>query len=158
MSRILTAATLCLLVAVVALFAISQPAVRASSASEQIIFSDSGTGFGNFVNPATKATSPTPFGFWIWCEGDSANPYQGECSGAIYFYAFGITEGVKGTVSEPSNNTYIMSVASSDGVVSCALTNVPPITHSLTNKVNMTCSSPAGSGADLKAVVNVTGP
>ena len=158
MSRILTAATLCSLVALMALFTISQPAVRASSASEQIIFSDSGTGFGNFVNPATKATSPTPFGFWIWCEGDSANPYQGECSGAIYFYAFGITKGVKGTVSEPSDNTYMMSVASSDGVISCALTNVPPITHSLTNKVNMTCSSPAGSGADSKAVVNVTGP
>jgi hypothetical protein len=158
MSRILTAVTLCLLVAAVLLFAISKPTVRASSASEQVIFSDSGTGFGNFVNPATKATSPTPFGFWIWCEGDSANPYQGECSGAIYFYAFGITKGVKGTVSETSSNTYMMSVASSDGVVSCALTNVPPITRSLTNKVNMTCSSPAGSGADSKAVVNVTGP
>ena len=47
MSRILTAATLCLLVAAVVPFAISQPAVRASNASEQIIFSDSGTGFGN---------------------------------------------------------------------------------------------------------------
>jgi hypothetical protein len=158
MSRILTAAAFCLLVAAGAMFVTSQPAVRASSASEQVIFSDSGTGFGNFVNPATKATSPTPFGFWIWCEGDSANPYQGECSGAIYFYAFGITKGVKGTVRETSNNTYMMSVASADGVVSCALTNVPPITHSLTNKVNMACSSPAGSGADSKAVVNVTGP
>jgi hypothetical protein len=157
MSRIFSVATLFSLVVVVALFVGSEPAVRASSASGQVIFSDSGTGFGTFVNPATGSKADTPFGFWIWCEAESTNPYQGECSGALYFYAFGITKGVTGTVSEPADNTYMMSVASSDHVVSCALTNVPPITKGLTNKVNMTCSSPAGSGTDTKAVVNFTG-
>jgi len=81
------------LVAVLIVHVTRTPTARAA-ASQQIIFS----GTGVFTDD--DAPRPiTPFGFWIWCEGASSNPYQGECNGAMYFYAFGITKGVFGSVS-----------------------------------------------------------
>src|SRR5260370_21873491 len=81
------------LVAVLIVHVTRTPTARAA-ASQQVIFS----GTGVFTDD--DAPRPiTPFGFWIWCEGASANPYQGECNGAMYFYAFGLTKGVFGSVS-----------------------------------------------------------
>ena len=105
------------------------------------------------LNPEDKL-----FGFWIWCEAESTNPYKGRCNGAMYFYGIALTKGVFGTVTEPQEHTYVMTVHSSDGKVACTLTNVPPITSSLTNTVNAACSAPSGVGVSLHTVVKSTGP
>jgi hypothetical protein len=121
--------------------------------SEQIIFS--GTGFGTFND------TPSPFGFWIWCQDeDSSTPYAGECAGAMYFYALGITKGVEGEVIETSEGIYQMTVASRrDAAVSCQLTNASEeLEHGPRNTVDVTCVTPSGSGQSTNAVVNVTGP
>lgn len=120
--------------------------------SEQIIFS--GTGFGTFND------TQSPFGFWIWCQdADSSTPYAGECNGAMYFYALGITKGVEGEVTELSDGVYQMTVSSrKGGAVSCQLTNETPIAQGPSNTVDVTCVTPSGSGQSTNAVVNVTGP
>jgi hypothetical protein len=124
--------------------------------AEQIIFS--GTGFGTFND------TPSPFGFWIWCEDEDANnPYAEECNGAIYFYALGITKGVRGDVQELSEGIYQMTVSSRKGSsVSCQLTNglndEGELNQGPSNTVDVTCTTPSGSGQSTNAVVNVTGP
>jgi hypothetical protein len=157
MSRLLTVFGVVVTALVLVLSMAPGRNARAAS-SEQIIFSDSGSGSGTFINPANGNPTQTHFGFWVWCEGDSTNPYQGRCNGAMYFYAFAITKHVDGSVSELGGGSYMMSVASKDGSISCALTNAPPVKSGLNNTVNVTCSSPAGSGSDTRAVVKVTGP
>jgi len=118
--------------------------------SEQVVFSGGGTG--------TFGGNPTPFGFWIWCEADSTNPYTGTCQGAMYFYVLGLVKSVKGAVVEPEENSYMMVVTTSDQTVFCSLQNVPPIVHGPVNTVNVNCQAPAGNGVSNSAVVNVTGP
>lgn len=132
-----------------------------AAASQQVIFS----GTGVFTDDA--APKPiTPFGFWIWCEGASANPYQGECNGAMYFYALGITKGVFGSV-KGSGQQFTMIVHSSDGVVACTLKNGPTVVSGPANMVTATCTAPSQvvdtadgdtSGLSTNAVVNITGP
>jgi hypothetical protein len=134
----------CLVLLVAAPGGVAQP-----RNSEQVVFS--GTGFGSFGGGS-------PFGFWIWCEADSENPYAGECNGAMYFYALGITKHVDGTIAEPAEGDYVMTVTSRGGSVACTLANVGPASKGPTNTVNVVCSSPAGAGASTNAVVNVTGP
>ncbi len=149
MSRIIRVAALVL--AVVAFGLWPAPGSRArAAASEQIVFSNNATGFGTFGGTAT------PFGFWVWCEGDSANPYQGECNGSLYFYALGLIKHVTGTVTEPAEGQYQMHVTAGSAI-DCTLTNVPPVTKGPTNTVNVSCKNPAGKGTST-AVVNVTGP
>ena len=80
----------------------SQPAI--AQASQQVVFSD--TGMGTFTLGSMTKTS---FGFWIWCEGASTNPYAGACNGAMYFYAFGITRPGDGKVSG-SDCSFTMTV------------------------------------------------
>jgi hypothetical protein len=124
----------------------------ASAQSEQIIFS--GVGSGTFDN------TPTPVGFWIWCQDENpGNPdYAGECAGSMYFYGLGLTKGVAGEVEE-SGEAYIMTVASRKGPsISCQLENVPPVVQGPHNTVNITCVTPSGTGTSETAVVNVTGP
>ena len=58
----------------VAVFSGTSKAAPASS--EQVVFS--GIGF------AGDGAWASPVGFWIWCEADSGNPYQGRCNGAMY--------------------------------------------------------------------------
>jgi hypothetical protein len=121
--------------------------------SEQIVFS--GTGFGTFND------TQSPFGFWIWCQdADSSTPYAGECNGAIYFYALGITKGVEGEVTEPSDGIYQMTVSSrKGGAVSCQLTNADSELQSgPSNTIDVNCVTPSGAGQSTNAVVNVTGP
>ncbi len=134
----------------VVIFLASVPAARAANSSEQIVFS----GGGSF--PAT------PFGFWIWCEGDSANLYQGECNGAMYFYALGITKHVAGMVTEIADGIYQMSVVSTvDDSVACTLTNSAPPVKGPHNTVTATCTAPSAvgstTGTSTNSVVNVTG-
>jgi hypothetical protein len=136
---------------------------KAQNSSEQIIFANTDnpnsgrTQTGTFVytsaNPEDKF-----FGFWIWCEADSENPYAGNCQGSMYFYGLGLTKHVTGHVSEPSEHSYVMVVSSSDGKVACSLTNVPPIKSGLRNTVNVSCAAPAGVGVSPNTVVHATGP
>ena len=148
------------LMAVLLLHVTRTPTARAA-ASQQVIFS----GTGVFTDDA--APKPiTPFGFWIWCEGASANPYQGACNGAMYFYAFGITKGVFGSVSG-SGQGFTMTVHSADGVIACTLKNGPTVVSGPGNMVTATCTAPSQvvdtadndtSGLSTNAVVNITGP
>jgi hypothetical protein len=131
-----------------------------AQSSKQVVFADSDNpaNTGNFtytkLNPKDKH-----FGFWVWCEGESNNPYHGVCNGAMYFYGIALTKHVTGSVTEPQENNYVMTVSSSDGKVVCTLTNVPPITSGLTNTVNAACSAPSGTGTSPNnTVVQVTGP
>ncbi len=143
-----------------ALISVALGGVSARAASsQQVVFS--GTGF------FSDGSEPiTPFGFWIWCEGSSTNPYQGSCSGAMYFYALGITKGVSGSASG-SSAVFNMTVRSADGQVACSLTNSAPVLSGPANLVTATCSAPAQVsntsdsdviGTSTTAVVNVTGP
>jgi hypothetical protein len=147
---------LCALVLVVGASGVAAAGQGADQHSEQIIFS--GTGFGTFND------TPSPFGFWIWCQdADSSTPYAAECNGAMYFYALGITKGVEGEVTELSEGIYQMTVASRKGSsVSCQLTNElngeGELNQGPTNTVDVTCTTPSGSGQSTNAVVNVTGP
>jgi hypothetical protein len=120
------------------------PSAQAAS-SEQVVFSKTGA-FGSFG----------PFGFWIWCEADSANPYASFCNGSIYFYAIGHPEHVTGTISELAEDMYRMSVHSADW--SCTLTNVLPVMSGPTNTIDVACTSPVGGGTATGSIVNVTGP
>jgi hypothetical protein len=145
---------LCALALLVGFNAVASAGQGGDHHSEQIIFS--GTGFGTFNDTAS------PFGFWIWCQdAESSTPYAGECNGAMYFYALGITKGVEGEVeeSETTPGVYTMTVSSRKGSsVSCQLTNEIPIASGPSNTVDVTCVTPSGSGQSTNAVVNVTGP
>jgi hypothetical protein len=121
----------------------------------QVTFSATGASFG------LSGGSTTPFGFWIWCDAGPASSY-GDCSGSMYFYALSPqTVPVTGSITSPAANTYAMTVAAPptrafpDGV-SCTLTNTPPVTPGPTNTVTAFCTSPAGSGIALNAVVAVS--
>ncbi len=129
---------------------ISQTSRARAASSEQVVFS--GVGFSQ--------SAQTPVGFWIWCEAESSNPYQGECNGSMYFYALHITKHVGDVkpIQEEPDGHYLMTVGSSDGSVSCTLENVVPVTHGPTNTVNITCTAPALTAQSTNAVVNVTGP
>jgi len=117
--------------------------------AEQIVFS--GTGGGSF------AGTPQGFGFWIWCQNENpADQYAGVCQGAMYFYGLGITTHVFGEVSEGPSGQYTMWVTNG-GNVACTLTNTTEFSGPR-NTVNVSCSSPAGSGTSTNAVVNATGP
>lgn len=125
--------------------------MSAQNVSTQVVFS--GTGESTFNGTAT------PFGFWIWCEGASGNPYVGACSGSMYFYALGITRPVTGTATG-SNSLYTMSVHSRavNPVISCTLNNPSAPVTGPHNTVDVTCTTLSGSGTSTNSVVNVTGP
>ena len=139
------------------LVAFSGTSISAREASEQVIFS----GVGFFDEGSDIAGSP--FGFWIWCESDSQNPYHGRCNGAMYIYALGITKHVDGTIEEidtPTGEAYEMDVHSRDGALAATLQNVPPNVKGPKNTVNAVFATPpaVGGGSSTTAVVNVTGP
>jgi hypothetical protein len=140
---------------IVSILAVASIAAAAHN-SEQVVFS--GTGLGTFGGTAT------PFGFWIWCEVESGNKYVGECHGAMYFYALGITRAVEdagpGAIQEPSDGIYSISVVDKKGqgaVIACTLINSSH-DHGPTNLITVTCGAPAGGGSAPNSVVNVTGP
>ena len=150
MSRHIVAACLCVLMAALAAFATPSTGAGAAS-SEQVVFSKTGA-FGIF------AGTPTPYGYWIWCEADSTNPSVGQCAGSLYFYGLSPkAQSVDGTISELSEGVYRMAVHTPNGW-SCTLTNVGPVTSGPTNSIVTTCSTPAGSATATGAIVEVTGP
>lgn len=123
-----------------------------ASASEQVVFS--GAGVDNFSG------TTTPFGFWIWCEAESANPYITECAGSMYFYNLHLVKHVDDTapIQEKGDGQYFITVGSDDGTVACTLLNMLPNTRGPTNTVQVDCTAPSGSGSSTNAVVSVTGP
>jgi len=127
---------------------VTGPAASAANNSEQVVFS--GTGSGTFGTVQ----------FWVWCEADSNNPYQGECNGAMSFPALSLTRHVEDVVpiAEPEEHMYVMTVASSDGAIACTLTNEPPIVQGPHNTVDISCTSPSGTGQSTTAIVHATGP
>ena len=141
---------------VVSILAMASVAAAANN-SEQVVFS--GTGFGTFDG------TPTPFGFWIWCESDSNNSYVGECHGAMYFYLLHITEAVEdsgeGAIQENGEGLYSISVVdqkTQGSVIACTLTNHSD-DHGPNNMFDVICTTPSGGAVnDAKGVVNVTGP
>jgi hypothetical protein len=151
MNRTFTSLFLVLAVAAIVLCGAHQVGARSRQHSEQVIFSGVGscTEFGDV-------------GFWIWCEADSNNPYQGECNGAMRVYSKHITKHVDGDVEEDeSTGAYTMTVQSRDGTLSATLTNEPPPKKGPRNTVDFTVTIPDGSscsGSSTNAVVNVTGP
>jgi len=152
MSRTLISVLLFLAVAAVALSGAPRVGARNMSHSEQVIFSGVGS-----------CSEFGPVGFWIWCEAESDNPYEGQCNGAMYVYSQGITKGVEGFVTEDEETgAYTMSVFSRDNppTLTAMLTNEPPVRRGPRNTVDFTVSIPAGScsGSSTTAVVNVTGP
>ncbi|HET9831964.1 MAG TPA: hypothetical protein VFP91_09650 [Vicinamibacterales bacterium] len=134
--------------------------VARAAGSEQIVFS--GTGF--------PPVSSEPWGFWVWCQNEQADPsvghskYETDCNGALYFYQRGVVVHVTGEVSEDEDveGTYIMDLESVDGSVVCTLTNTPPILHGPHNTVSAsdcTVNGESVSGlVSTNAVVNATGP
>ncbi len=128
---------------------VAVPGVSAQpSSSEQVVFSKTGA----------FSESLGPFGFWIWCEADSGNPYQGRCSGSMYFYFFGTPQHVDGSITEGPSGIYTMAVASADGFIDCKLTNTEQAVSGPRNTVMVTCKAPSGTAAAAGSVVNVTGP
>lgn len=150
MHRTFTSVFLFLAVAAVVLCGAPRVGARNASHSEQVVFSGVGS-----------CSEFGPVGFWIWCEADSSNPYQGECNGAMYVYSQAITKGVNGFITEDeTTGAYTMSVVSRDTTLSAMLTNEPPVKKGPRNTVDFTVQIPAGScsGSSSTAVVNVTGP
>jgi hypothetical protein len=145
--------TICVL-GVVAMMLWTLYGTPVQAASKQVVFSGPGVYSYASANPAHKA-----FGFWIWCEGESTNPYHGVCSGAMYFYGLPLTKHVAGGVTEVSEGIYQMTVVSTadDTIQSCTLKNATA-NHGPTNTVDVSCVAPAGGGSSTNAVVNVTGP
>jgi hypothetical protein len=127
-----------------AAFAMLQPATALAKGHEQVVFSGEGEGS---VGEAE---------FWIWCAVDPSGAY-GDCNGAMRFDDLKLAKHVSGEVSEPSEDVYLMDVASRDGSVSCTLQNVPPIRHGHSNEVDISCTSPQGDAVSPDAVVVATG-
>ena len=150
MSRQITTGFLVVAVAAVVLCGSPRAGAQSSHHSEQVVFS--GGGFSDALN--------SPYGFWIWCEADSTNQYQGVCNGAMYVYARGLTKHVSGTITEPAPSTYLMVVGSSDGSIIATLENTPPVQQGPHNTVTVTFTSPSpgGTSSSDHNVVNVTGP
>jgi hypothetical protein len=151
MSRIITTVFLFLAIAAVVLCGAPRAGAQNTHHSEQVVFS--GGGFSEDLG--------SPYGFWIWCEADSTNPYQGLCNGAMYVYARGLTKHVSGTMTEfpEHSSSYHMAVASQDRSIIAVLTNTPPVKQGPHNTVTVDFSAPSvGSGVSDKNVVNVTGP
>ena len=153
-----------LFVALAVLLAASLTASAQTASSSQVVFSGAGTG--------TFGGKSSPFGFWVWCESNSTNPYFRLCNGAMYVYALSLTRSVRGRLSEfnPTTKTFVapgaggvesdifqMTVSSADGKIACTLTNTPPITSGPTNNVTASCSAPVGGGSSKTSVVAETG-
>jgi hypothetical protein len=129
------------------------PAQASNSSSGQLVVSTTG-GFGTFSN------TPTPFGYWIWCQSTSTNAYGVDCSGSAYFYALSPkTEQVAGTVTGSGSSGYTIDFWNTTGsfAMACELNNVAPPTNGPTNTVYITCSSPSGSGVSTNSIVSGSG-
>jgi hypothetical protein len=128
---------------------LSAASARGPAASEQVVFSKTGA----------FSQSLGPFGFSIWCEAGSANPYQRECNGSMYFYAFGPPKHViDSSITELAEGQYAIHVISSSdngASVDCMPTNSPPPTSGPTNCISVSCTEPTtGTATAEGSVVN----
>jgi hypothetical protein len=139
----------CFCAVVLAWIGVATTAAASAANSEQVVFSGIG---------APNSASDTPTGFWIWCESDSNNPYVGNCAGAMYFYALGITESVTGEITENGPGLYSMDVHSADSSVVCTLSNPHAPKRGPKNEVDVGCTVPVDNATSFNAVVVVTGP
>ena len=119
-----------------------------------VVFEGNGTGTFN--------SQAMPFGFSVRCYGNN-------CVGAVLLGDANTAAYVTGTVTVVEQDTYMMSVSTSPAAggsvhfgspvtLSCSLMNSPPIAEGESNKVTMTCSTPAGSGISSNAMVEVFAP
>jgi len=168
MRRIVVGMTL-LLAATTVLLVVQSTLAGSSGGSEQVVFATA-NGPTDFTYTTPPPPKPDPhFGFWIWCEGPaSRNDYVGDCNGSMYFYVFGITRPVKGTVSG-SGGVFTMKVWSTDSTptIACSLTNGTAFTGNGSERqtISVTCPPEGsglnptvqGSGTADEAVVNITG-
>jgi hypothetical protein len=145
------------------------------SNSGQVVFSKTG---GTMPLTGNSIASGTPFGFWIWCNGDAAPTSNGgyqlahACQGEMYFYALSKPAlHVVGQASEGADGIYTMHVVQGTAAqlfsgtlnpsFTCSLTNVTPGGG---NSVVVSCIffPPMGGGGGLVtttgAIVNITGP
>lgn len=134
-----------LLLLVVGLLVSPSPVYAAQS--HQLVLSCSSAGIaGQKTNPCLGFSSSgvsNIFGFWIWCETSSSNPYNGQCGGALYYanVATGAYVAVHVEDSAPATPGSV-TVTTSDGKITCTL--VPPLTSTSgpTNTIGASCSGP----------------
>ena len=143
--------------------------------SGQVIFSKTG-GLMTIVGNSNNVTS-TPFGFWIWCNADTAPNSNGgyqaahACQGEMYFYGFFHNSlHVIGQSTEGAEGVYTMHVVQGTAAQLFSNTLNPSFTCSLTNvtpgggdSVSVNCVFLAqgggmGSATVTGAIVNITGP
>jgi hypothetical protein len=147
---------LTLITAAIALL-VAQPVPAAPAAGFEIAFSAT-------AEPGSFGGSGDPhYGFWIWCEASGTTPYQGTCTGSMYFYAIEIfTERVMGTatLSGQQATLQVASSATAREYINCTLTNltVPPApgpnnTVMVTCTNNTTTPGPSGNTTTLPNVI-----
>ena len=145
------------------------------SNSGQVIFSKTGA---QMTLTGNSKASTTPFGFWIWCNGDAAGPANGgyqlahACQGNMYFYGLQVNANpVLGQATEVADGVYSMHVVEGTPAqlfsntlnpsFSCTLTNVTPDGGDSV-KVSCIFFSPLGGGTGTATttgtIVNITGP
>ncbi|MDE3137073.1 MAG: hypothetical protein KGL59_10900 [Acidobacteriota bacterium] len=148
------------------------------SNSTQVVFSDTG---GTMTLAGNSKATSTPFGFWIWCNGQAASGSNGAygtaCNGNMYFYglqtrATSIVGYVTPSPTDPG--IYTMNVFEGtfaqfmQGKLSpsytCTLTNTTPGANGPGNAVQVNCmfsnslGGGTGSSTDTGSLVNITGP
>ncbi len=129
------------------------PGAQASGAQQIVFSAQNPPSTGSF----TSGSVTTPFGFWIWCEGASTNPYTGRCGGAMYFYGLAIVRGVQDFAAPTFGTSAVtLHVQSGDGAVHCDLTGPLSPSSGPTNTISVTCMKPSGSGTASNAEVQIT--
>lgn len=155
--------TALLLITTAAALFVAQPVPAAPAAGTEIVFSAT-------AEPGSFGGSGDPhYGFWIWCEAAGTTPYQGTCTGSMYFYAIEpFTEHVTGNVSLAGQMATITveSSGTAPESIACTLINLTA-TPGPTNTVMVTCTNttgkpgPSGTATTLPnvivAIVNVGG-
>lgn len=159
----------------VTLFLLVAISVIPANNSEQLVFSKTG-GVMNLSGNNTAST--TPFGFWIWCNGQAASASNGgyqlanACQGSMYFYALSTPAmHVVGQATEGAPGIYTMHVVEGTPAQLFSNTLNPTFTCTLTNvtpgggdsvKVSCIFFPALGGGTGLAtatgAIVNITGP
>ena len=141
--------------------------------SGQVIFSKTG-GVMTLVNNNIAKT--TPFGFWIWCNGDTASNANGgyqldhACQGDMYFYGLQVNAMHVVGQSTETSGIYTMHVVEGTAAQLFSNTLNPSFTCSLNNvtpeggdSVKVSCifirmGGGTGSATVTGAIVNITGP
>jgi hypothetical protein len=139
--------TLCLALLLGGILQMPTASAQQSVATVTVAFQGTGT--------AVAGSKQIPFGFSIRC-------YDVRCFGALSFGAS--AQYVTGTLKALQPEMFLISVTNSttaipfSGSSSCSLVNNPPITQGQTNKVTVTCATPAFTATSDNATVLVSAP